>query len=101
MVDAKKGVRQMLDAALAWYGMLKEAKGDKTPIGERIADFWEDLTAREPLEILFDQTVTEHLRKVSAGSLPSLEISPSNPWMQMMQSMISRFMPRERFMVDT
>jgi len=90
-----------LDAALGWYGMLKEAEGDKTPIGKRITDFWEDLMAQEPLEIFFDQTVTDFVRKVSAGSLPSLEISPSNPWMQMMQSMISRFMPRERFMVDT
>jgi len=61
----------MLHAALAWYGMLKEAKGDRTPIGERIADFWEELSARETLEILFDQTVTDH------------------------------FMPRERFMVNT
>jgi NTE family protein len=87
-----------LDAALAWYGMLKEAEGDKTPIGQRIADFWEELMAREPLEILYDQIVIDHLRKVSAGTLPTLEISPSNPWMQMTQSLLSRFLPRERFM---
>jgi NTE family protein len=87
-----------LDAILAWYGMLKEAEGDKMPIGERIADFWEELSAREPMEILFDQTVMDHLRRVSSGAFPSLEISPSDPWMKMMQSMISRFMPRERFM---
>ncbi len=43
-----------LNAALAWYGLLKAAKGDKTPIGKRIADFWDDLMAREPAEIMLD-----------------------------------------------
>ena len=41
--------------------------------------------------------MTEALRKVSAGILPALEISPSNPWMQWMLSTLSRFLPRERF----
>lgn len=86
-----------LNVALAWYGMLKAAKGDKTPIGKRIADFWEDLMAREPLEIFLDDTVTDALRKVSSGTLPMLEISPSNPWMPWMQSTLSKFLPRERF----
>jgi NTE family protein len=86
-----------LDGALAWYGMLKEAEGDKAPIGKRIADFWEDLMASEPLEILLDQTVMDMFRKVSAGTIPSLEISPSNPWLQWMQSMLAKFLPRERF----
>ena len=49
------------------------------------------------MEILFYQTIMDHLRKISEGNLPFFEISPSNPWMQMMQSMISKFMPRERF----
>jgi NTE family protein len=87
-----------LDAALGWYGMLKEAEGDKTPIGKRITDFWEDLMAQEPMEMFFDQTATDFLRKVSAGTIPSIEISPSNPWMQWMMSTIAKFMPRERFM---
>ncbi len=86
-----------LDAALAWYGMLKEAEGDKTPIGKRITDFWVELMAREPMEILLDEMTTGILRKVSAGTLPSIEISPSNAWMQMMQSTIAKFLPRERF----
>src|ERR1700752_730120 len=77
--------------------MLKAAKGDTTPIGKRIADFWEDLMAREPLELFWDETATEALRKGSAGTLPTLEISPSNPWMQLMLSTISKFLPRERF----
>jgi len=33
--------------------MLKAASGDTTPIYKRIAVCWEDLMAREPLEIFF------------------------------------------------
>lgn len=87
-----------INSALAWYGMLKAADGDKTPIGKRISDFWEDLMAREPLEIFLDETSTGILRKISEGILPMLEISPSNPWMHWMQSTLSRFLPRERFL---
>ena len=86
-----------LNAALAWYGLLKSAQGDTTPIGKRIADFWEDLMAKHPLELFLDKTATDALRKVSAGTLPSFEISPSNPWMQWMQSTLTKFLPRERF----
>lgn len=86
-----------LNAALAWYGMLKAAKGDATPISKRITDFWEDLMAREPLELFLDQLETSALRAVSAGMLPMFEISPSSPWMQWMQSMMAKFLPRERF----
>ncbi len=86
-----------LNAALAWYGLLKTAQGDTMPIGKRIADFWEDLMAREPLELFLDKTATDALRGISAGVLPSFEISPSNPWMQWMQSTLTNFLPRERF----
>lgn len=86
-----------LNAALAWYGLLKTAIGDTKPIGQRIADFWEDLMAKEPLELFLDHTATDALRKVSEGTLPMFEISPSNPWMQWMQSALSKFLPRERF----
>jgi NTE family protein len=86
-----------LNAALAWYGLLKNAKGDATPIGQRIADFWADLAAKEPLELFLDQTATGALRGISAGWLPMFEISPSSPLSQWMQSALSRFLPRERF----
>ena len=86
-----------LNAALAWYGLLKAAKGDTTPISKRITDFWEDLTATHPLEAFLDYTATESLRKVSEGTWPMFEISPSSPVSQWMKSAISTIMPRERF----
>ncbi len=86
-----------LNAALAWYGLLKAAQGDTTPIGKRITDFWEDLMAKEPLELFLDKAATDAVRNISAGLLPGFEISPSNPWVQWMQSTLSKFLPRERF----
>ena len=86
-----------LNAALAWYGLLKAARGDTLPIGQRIADFWEDLMAREPLELLLDKAATDAVRNISAGLLPGFEISPSNPWVQWMQSNLSKLLPRERY----
>jgi len=86
-----------LNAALAWYGLLKAAQGDPTPIGKRIADFWEDLMAKHPLEAFLDKAATDALRKVSAGTLPMFEISPSSLWSQWMQSTLAKFLPRERF----
>jgi len=86
-----------LNAALAWYGLLKANKGDKTPIGKRIADFWEDLMAREPMELLVDEMTMASLRGVSEGMLPNYEISPSSPYMNMMQGVLNAYLPRKNY----
>jgi NTE family protein len=86
-----------LNAALAWYGLLKAAKGDKTPIGKRIEDFWDDLMAKEPAEQLLDEMTMGALRGISAGLLPNYEISPSSPFMQWMQTAMSAFLPRKKY----
>jgi len=87
-----------VNAALAWYGLLKAAKGDTMPISKRIADFWEDLAAKHPLEAFLDYTATDALRRVSEGIWPTFEISPSSPVSHWIQSAISAVLPRERFM---
>ncbi len=86
-----------LNAALAWYGLLKAAKGDRTPIGRRIADFWDDLAAKEPVERLLDEVTMAELRGIAEGMLPNYEISPSSPLMQWMQSILSLYLPRKKF----
>jgi NTE family protein len=86
-----------LNAALAWYGLLKTAKDDTVPIGQRIADFWGDLIASHPLEAWIDQPTTGLLRGVSAGIFPQFEISPSDFWVQWVQFNLSKILPRERF----
>lgn len=86
-----------LNAALAWYGLLRNAKGDATPVSQIIHGFWADLMAQEPLEAFLDYTATEALRGVSAGILPMFEISPSSLFSQWLQSSLAKFLPRERF----
>lgn len=86
-----------LNAALAWYGLLKAAKGDKTPIGKRIADFWDDLMAREPAEIMLDEMTMAGLRGIADGVLPNYEISPSNPFMQAWMQMLTASLPRKKY----
>jgi len=86
-----------LNAALAWYGLLKAAKGDKTPISKRIGDFWDELTAKEPAEILLDEMTMGALRGISEGILPNYEVSPSSSVTQWMQTALSAFLPRKKY----
>jgi len=83
-----------LTAALAWFGLLKRAQGDTTPIGDRIVACWEDLSARTPQEIVFDKVCIDLLRMVEHGYLPSVAMSPSSPqfqfWSRMTAAMIGR-----------
>jgi NTE family protein len=67
-----------LTAALAWIGILKEARGDRSPIGDRILACWNDLTAQTPKEIFFDNFCVQMLRMIEGGMLPSIASSPSS-----------------------
>src|SRR5262249_38113761 len=60
-----------LTAALAWIGLLKEARGSKEPIEDRIIACWRDLSAQSPAEVLFDQFSVGALRMVERGWFPS------------------------------
>jgi NTE family protein len=83
-----------LTAAVAWAGLLKEARGDRTPPGDRILACWRDLMAQTPLEMMLDATSVQVLRMTEQGLLPSFESSPSSPqsrfWSQALASMIAR-----------
>src|SRR5262245_46387121 len=50
-----------ITAALAWMGLLKQARGDTTPIEDRIIACWKDLSAQTPQEILIDGFVIQML----------------------------------------
>jgi NTE family protein len=86
-----------LTAALAWYGLLKEAHGDHTPIEDRILGLWRDLTAQTPQEILLDRFSIEGLRLVERGSIPSVARSPSSLQSRMAMEMTSRWIGRPEF----
>jgi NTE family protein len=84
-------------ATLAWYGLLKEAKGDTTPIAERIKAFWDELSVQTPVEKAFDDSVAAMLRITDRGMIPHFESSPAGPITQMMMGMIPSFLPRLEF----
>lgn len=67
-----------LTAALAWVGLLKRARGDSTPVEDRVLSFWKDLTAQTPREILFDSLSVQLLQMVQSGVLPSIASSPAS-----------------------
>lgn len=84
-------------AALAWYGLLKAARGDTKPIQSRLIAFWEELTAQHPEEIFLDRWCSESLRMAQKGWMPTFELSPSDLPMQTALSMLQAVLPRPIF----
>ena len=84
-------------AALAWYGLLKAARGDATPIEDRLTGFWEELTAQHPEELHLDKWCADFLRMVNKGWMPMLELSPADLPMQMTFGMLQALLPRRLF----
>jgi NTE family protein len=86
-----------LTAAVAWFGLLQQARGDRTPPEQRVIALWDDLTARTPQEIALDTACIQTLRLVERGMLPSYATSPSSPQFQFMQQSLSRMIGRPEF----
>jgi NTE family protein len=84
-------------AVLAWYGLLKSAQGDPTPVPDRLMAFWHDLSAQLPPEMSFETSVAEWLRMVDKGMWPRFEYSPASMLSQWMFSAASSFLPRPEF----
>ena len=64
-----------LTAALAWMGLLRRARGDRTPIEERIIACWKDLSAQTPREVLLDGVCTQMVRLAEHGFWPTIASS--------------------------
>jgi NTE family protein len=83
-----------LTAALAWIGLLQKARGDRTPIEDRIVSCWRDLSAQSYREIAFDTWCTQFVRLAERGFLPTIASSPSSlgfkMWAQAASSLIGR-----------
>jgi NTE family protein len=84
-------------AALAWAGLLEQARGDKTPIEDRILACWGDLTARTPIEMAVDGFSVQLLRLVERGLLPSFAASPASPAFQIWARTIAQVIDRPEF----
>lgn len=84
-------------AALAWYGLLKAARGDKTPIQDRIMAFWHNLSAMLPQESALDGLLTQWMRVIDQGMLPKFELSPMSLPSQWSFSWLTSILPRHEF----
>jgi NTE family protein len=86
-----------LTAALAWVGLLARARGDRTPIEDRILGLWKDLTAQTPREIFLDAFCTQLVRLAEHGLLPTIASSPSSLSFQMWSRATSLMIGRPEF----
>ena len=86
-----------LTAAVAWFGLLKRARGDRTPPEERVFALWNDLTAQTPQEIAVDAAGIQALRLVERGLLPSFATSPSSPQFRFWSKALSLVIARPEF----
>lgn len=86
-----------ITAALAWIGILKQAKGDRTPIADRIIAFWKDLSAQTPREVMLDGFLVQLVRLMERGMLPSIASSPSSVGFQLSSQMLAQFVGRPEF----
>lgn len=66
-------------ATLAWYGMLKAAKGDATPVEERLDAFWQENSTQTVLEVLLNDTLVGFTQLVGEGWIPEWKIGPNAP----------------------
>lgn len=86
-----------ITAALAWYGLLKQAQGDPTPVEERVIAFWNELTAQTPIERFFDQASMKIVRLIESGMLPTLAVSPASPRFQIGSKLTAMMIGRREF----
>ena len=86
-----------ITAALAWVGLLEQARGGGMPIEDRIIGCWKDLSAQTPQEILFDRFCLMTLRMTERGLLPSFASSPASAQFQFWSRAVSRLIGRPEF----
>jgi NTE family protein len=86
-----------LTAALAWMGLLLRARGDRTPIEDRILACWRDLSAQTPPEVILDGVCTQLVRLAEHGFLPTIASSPSSTQFQLWSRATSLMIGRPEF----
>jgi NTE family protein len=86
-----------LTAAIAWTGLLLRARGDRTPIEDRIAACWRDLSAQSYREIALDTLCTQFVRLAERGFMPTIASSPSSIGFRMWAQTASSWIGRSEF----
>jgi NTE family protein len=84
-------------AALSWYSLLKAAKGDVTPIEDRLVSFWRDNSTQNIYEEIFNSSVVNFIQLINKGLMPKWKISPNSPIAETMLSLSTALLPRKGF----
>lgn len=66
-------------ATLAWYSLLKAARGDTTPVEQRLQCFWQDNSTHNLIEQFLNDALIRYVRLVDGGFLPEWKSSPYSP----------------------
>ena len=86
-----------LTAAVAWAGLLKQARGQTVSVGDEILALWKDLGAQTPKEVAFDRFCVQLVRMVERGVLPSFASSPSSTVFRGWSEATARLIGRPEF----
>ncbi len=81
-------------ATLAWFSMLKAAKGDMTPIEQGLTDFWRANSTQNMMEEMLNESLVNYVQLVDSGMMPEWKSSPSSPINQAMVLASKAMFPR-------
>ena len=81
-------------AALTWYGLLKAADGDTTPVEQRLHDFWRDNATGSLVEQYLNNSLIQYIQLVNGGLLPHWKSSPYSPIHHVIATTFEWLMPQ-------
>lgn len=81
-------------AALVWYGLIQAHAGDKTPVEQRLNDFWKDNATQTLVEQYLNETLIQYMQWINGGLLPNWKSSPYSPIPYAMAAAFGWWMPQ-------
>jgi NTE family protein len=81
-------------AALSWYSLVKWAKGDTTPVEQRLRSFWQENSTQNMIEDFFNNFTIGYVQLVNRGLLPEITTSPNHPFRRAMVATGKTMLPR-------
>jgi NTE family protein len=81
-------------AALAWSGLLKQAKGAMASAAQSLESFWKDNRTENVLEHFLNESLIDYVQLVDKGVLPEWKTSPYSPWRQAWVATLQLFLPQ-------
>ncbi|MCS6880421.1 MAG: patatin-like phospholipase family protein [Oscillochloridaceae bacterium] len=86
-------------AALAWYGLMKQARGewDRDQVIAVLDSFWRDNMAQSLWEQIWNAWTVSLVRLHASGKLPELKTSPYRPEVVVATELARRLAPRQEF----